>query len=91
MFSIFTYIMSRVTHSQPGLPMTRHDICIHAFFSAVFPQREITRISPPSRPFTYKVLTVLGTQCMLPLHIVFLVSSLQDPLSRQDTFDAPTS
>ena len=23
MFSIFTYIMSRVTHSEPGLPMVR--------------------------------------------------------------------
>ena len=23
MFSIFTYVMSRVTHSEPGLPMVR--------------------------------------------------------------------
>ena len=25
MFSIFTYIMSRVTHSEPGLPMVERE------------------------------------------------------------------
>ena len=47
MFSIFSYIMSRVTHSEPGLPMVqleRADI-IHS-------QRDIKEIfDPESSPF----------------------------------------
>ena len=37
MFSIFTYIMSRVTHSEPGLPMFESEL--HDFGGVVIFKR----------------------------------------------------
>ena len=39
MFSFFTYTMSRVTHSEPGLPMNKTRVWDTAFFGQVLSLR----------------------------------------------------
>ena len=63
MFSIFTYIMSRVTHSKPGLPRVTCVIKLAmaklTFFREAGNSRDSAKILQFSRPYAMNSFTVL--------------------------------